>query len=366
MKRRHAMPFGAEVRDGSAVFRLWAPAARRVDLCLEGAPGQVLSMQPKEDGWYECATRRGRPGSHYRYRIDGDLMVPDPSSRFQPRDVHGPSELIDPCDFDWTDDDWHGRSWEEAVFYELHVGCFTPEGSFAAAAACLPELAELGITAVELMPVADFPGTRNWGYDGALSFAPDSRYGRPEDLKALVARAHALGLMVFLDVVCNHFGPEGNYLGRYAPQFFTERHHTPWGAAINYDGPDSRPVRDFFIHNALYWIEEFHLDGLRLDAVHAILDDSRPDILEEIAAAVAAGPGRERHVHLVLENDDNAARYLRRDGDGRPGAYVAQWNDDIHHALHVLLTGEESGYYADYRDDPAGHLARCLCEGFAY
>ena len=216
------------------------------------------------------------------------------------------------------------------------------------------------------MLVADFAGRRGWGYDGVLPFAPDAAYGRPEDLKRLVAQAHARGLMVFLDVVYNHFGPEGNYLHAYAPQFFTERHHTPWGAAINFDGPDARPVRDFVIHNALYWLEEYHLDGLRLDAVHAIRDDSRPDVLTELAAAVRAGPGRERHVHLMLENDSNQSRYLERAPDGTARWYDAQWNDDLHHAFHVHLTGESDGYYADYADDPTRLLGRCLAEGYAY
>ncbi|MFA6973089.1 MAG: malto-oligosyltrehalose trehalohydrolase, partial [Gallionella sp.] len=224
----------------------------------------------------------------------------------------------------------------------------------------LDYLVELGITAIELMPVADFPGTRNWGYDGVLLFAPDSSYGTPDDLKALVQAAHARGLMVLLDVVYNHFGPDGNYLHSYAQQFFSERHHTPWGAAINFDGDGSRTVRDFFIHNALYWLEEYHFDGLRLDAVHAIIDDSRPDIVEELAAAVQAGPGQTRKVHLILENDANTARYLKL------GTIAAQWNDDIHHALHCLLTGERDGYYADYAYRPTRHLARCLAEGFAF
>jgi 1,4-alpha-glucan branching enzyme/maltooligosyltrehalose trehalohydrolase len=216
------------------------------------------------------------------------------------------------------------------------------------------------------MPVADFPGDRNWGYDGVLPYAPDSRYGRPNDLKALVQAAHARGIMVLLDVVYNHFGPEGNYLHLYARPFFTEHHHTPWGAAINFDGAGSRPVREFFIHNALYWLQEYYLDGLRLDAVHAIIDDSSPHILVEMAERVRAQIDPQRHVHLILENDANQARYLGRMGDGRNGGYKAQWNDDIHHALHVLATGEKDGYYADYADDPVRHLGRCLAEGFAY
>jgi malto-oligosyltrehalose trehalohydrolase len=216
------------------------------------------------------------------------------------------------------------------------------------------------------MPVADFPGQRNWGYDGVYPFAPDSAYGRPDDLKQLVQSAHARGIMVLLDVVYNHLGPEGNYLNRYAPQFFTNRHRTPWGSAINFDGAESRTVRDFFIHNALYWLTEYHLDGLRLDAVHAIMDDSTPQILAELAGAVRAAVGENRHVHLILENDDNQSRYLRRTGDCKPREYTAQWNDDVHHALHVLITGEHDGYYADYSSRPLQHLGRCLVGGFAY
>ncbi len=367
-RRTHPMPFGAELQaDARVRFRLWAPGAGRVELVLERDGGQsLLTMEPAGDGWVELVTAEARAGSLYRYRIDGDQWVPDPASRFQPQDVHGPSEVVDPDSFLWRDDGWQGRPWEEAVLYELHLGTFSPEGTFAGAASRLDHLAELGVTAIELMPVADFPGRRNWGYDGVLPFAPDSGYGRPEDLKALIQSAHQRGLMVFLDVVYNHFGPEGNYLHLYAPAFFTERHQTPWGAGINFDGADSRAVRDFFIQNALYWLTEYRFDGLRLDAVHAIADDSRPDFLTELADAVRVGPGSERPVHLVLENDHNAARYLERGGDGRPRWYVAQWNDDCHHASHLLATGEDDGYYVDYADQPARHLGRCLAEGFAY
>lgn len=366
--RAHWMPFGAEVRtEGDVRFRLWAPQARRVDLCLEAPHAeQRISMQGRAGGWFEVITDRAMAGSHYRFQVDGDMRVPDPASRFQPLDVHGPSEVIDPRDFRWQDLGWRGRPWEEVVIYELHVGSFTSEGTFQAVKRRLDYLQDLGVTAIELMPVSDFPGARNWGYDGVLPFAPDSRYGRPDDLKELIETAHGKGLMVFLDVVYNHFGPEGNYLHVYAPAFFTDRHRTPWGAAINYDGENSRTVRDFFVQNALFWLEEYHFDGLRLDAVHAIADDSQPDVLEELAVAVQQGPGADREVHLVLENDNNAAHYLRRNGSGRPLYYVAQWNDDIHHALHVLLTGETSGYYSDYADDPCRHLGRCLTEGFAY
>ena len=368
------MPFGAEVmEDGGVRFALWAPAADRVDLCLrdEGRP-LALPMTAGDDGWFELRTRRARAGSSYRYRIDGGPLVPDPAARFQPGDVHGDSEVIDPRAHAWRDGAWRGRAWEEAVIYELHVGAFTPAGTFAGAAEKLDHLRALGVTAVELMPVADFPGARNWGYDGVLLYAPDARYGRPEDLKALIDAAHARGMMVFLDVVYNHFGPEGNYLHGYAPQFFTERRHTPWGAAIDFDGAGSRTVREFYVHNALYWLDEYRFDGLRLDAVHAILDDSEPHILDEIAARVRARFDGERDVHLVLENDDNAARYLApraRAGDGdaaRGGHYDAQWNDDFHHAVHVLLTGETGGYYGDYADAPLRHLGRCLAQGFAW
>lgn len=360
----HAMPFGAEIlADGNVRFRLWAPEAKSVDVCLEGACLPLLRL---ENGWFERISPEASAGSLYHFQIDGKAKVPDPASRFQPHDVHGPSEVIDPCAFQWNDKDWRGRPWEEAVLYELHVGTFTSEGTFQSVEQKLDYLRALGVTAIEFMPVADFSGKRNWGYDGVLPFAPDSSYGRPEDLKRLVQAAHTRGLMVFLDVVYNHFGPEGNYLHLYAAQFFTNRHRTPWGDAINFDGPDSRVVRDFFIHNALYWLEEFHFDGLRLDAVHAIIDESQPDILTELAQSVRERFGQERFVHLILENVENNARYLSRDPSGAVRLYDAQWNDDIHHAVHVLLTGESDGYYADYSPDPMRHLCRCLTEGFAY
>lgn len=368
MQRRHPMPFGAEVLgDGGVQFRLWAPGATRVDLCLErGAPDAILPMECEPKGWFSLTTEEAESGTRYRYRIDGGLRVPDPASRFQPEDVHGPSQVVDPRSWRWTDADWRGRAWEETVLYELHVGAFSAEGTFAAVTQRLGYLADLGVTAIELMPLADFPGERNWGYDGVLPFAPDSSYGPPEDLKALIQAAHGKGLMVFLDVVYNHFGPDGNYLHLYAPQFFNQKHHTPWGAAINFDGPDSETVRRFFVHNALYWLEEYHFDGLRLDAVDTIVDDSFPDILEELAAAVHQGPGLERAVHLVLENDNNATHYLSRDENRHPRQFVAQWNDDFHHASHSLLTGESGGCYADFSDRPVWYLGRCLAQGFGY
>ena len=343
------MPFGAEVLAGGGVrFRLWAPAARKVELVVAGKSKPVNAVG---DGWFELIDRDSAAGTLYQYRIDGRQLVPDPASRFQPQDVDGPSEVIDPSRYPWKDAGWRGRPWQEAVIYELHLGTFTPEGTYAAARGKLNHLKEHGITAIELMPLSDFAGKRNWGYDGVLPYAPDNAYGRPEELEALVEAAHQAGLMVFLDVVYNHFGPKGNYLGLYAPDFFTDRYNTPWGAAINFE---NEVVRQYFLHNVLYWLEEYHFDGLRFDAVHAIIDHSPRHILDDIRDAV---PARK---HLVLENDANQARFVG------PGRYNAQWNDDSHHAYHVAATGESDGYYISYVDAPVRHLARCLAEGFAY
>src|SRR6185437_10073721 len=366
MRRKHAMPFGAQfLDDGRVRFRLWAPKAKRVDLCLE--QGRNSSSLIKHDGgWFEFIASAVPAGTRYMFQIDDGQAVPDPASRFQPEDVHGPSEVVDPSAFEWQDDDWAGMDWNEAVIYELHVGTFTPEGTFGGVESKLDYLRDLGVTAIELMPLSDFPGKRNWGYDGVLSYAPDSSYGSPEDLKRLVQAAHSKRLMIFLDVVYNHFGPDGNYLRLYAPEFFTDRHCTPWGEGINFDGPQSRVVRDYFIHNALYWLEEYHFDGLRFDAVHAIADDSKPDILTELAEAVRTRFEGKRKVHLILENEANAAKYLERNRNLRPKLYDAQWDDDIHHALHVLLTGEADGYYSDYAKNPITQLGRCLAEGFAF
>ena len=360
--RRHLMPHGAEWSPETGTrFRLWAPAHARIDLVLDKTPARP--MQTLADGWHELTLPEASPGMRYRFRLPDGLEVPDPASRFQPEDVHGPSQVIDPAAYAWQADDWHGRPWHEAVIYELHIGAFTPEGTFRAAIGKLDHLVSLGVNAIEIMPVADFPGRRNWGYDGVLLYAPDSSYGRPEDFKALVDAAHARGVSVLLDVVYNHFGPEGNYLSTYAPGVFTERHHTPWGAAINYDGPQSAPVRDFVIHNALYWIEEFNLDGLRLDAVHAIVDDSDRHLLREIAERVRAAA--DRPVHLILENENNGSALLRRRPDGSPETYTAQWNDDVHHVLHVAASGEDKGYYVAYKGETE-LLGRALAEGFAY
>ena len=336
----------ARVAAGRWRFTLWAPGAETVRLEIDGRP--PLAMAAAGEGWH-AAEAEAEPGTRYRFRVSPNLAVPDPASRAQAGDVHGWSLVVDPGGYDWRCTDWQGRPWEEAVVYELHAGLL---GGFAGVAEELPRLAELGVTAVELMPVAAFSGTRNWGYDGVLPYAPASAYGSPDDLKALVDRAHALDLMVLLDVVYNHFGPDGNYLGAYAPDFFHPEEHTPWGAAIAFD---REPVRRFFIDNALMWLDEYRLDGLRLDAVHAIGDPTfLGDLAEEVRRATEG-----RRVHLVLENEANDARRLERD-------YAAQWNDDFHNVAHVLLTGETSAYYADFAEAPAEKLARCLEEGFIY
>jgi len=334
-----------------------------VSLQIEAGDTAVLPMVCGPDGWFTLSTALARPGALYRYLIDGRAF-PDPASRYQPDGVHGPSEVIDAEAYEWSDVDWRGRRWEEVVIYELHLGTFSDTGDFAGAVRHLDHIADLGVTAVELMPIAAFPGGRDWGYDGAFLYAPAFAYGRPDDLKRLVEACHRRGLAIFLDVVYNHFGPEGNYLSAIAPDFFTDRHETRWGAAIDFSGPNSQPVREFFINNALYWLEEFHLDGLRVDAVHAVFDDSEPDIISAIAVAIRQRiNGRE--VHLVLENDRNQTSYLRRI-NCRPTGYTAQWNDDLHHVLHVLVTGDTTGYYGDYADEPVKHLGRALAEGLAY
>jgi maltooligosyltrehalose trehalohydrolase len=363
MRCRHAMPFGATLdRDGRAVWRLWAPSARQVELLLlvPDAEPVALAAGDAGQGWAQVVRDQVAAGQCYQWRIDGDLVVPDPASRWNPGGPHGPSVLIDPTTFEW-DADWRGRPWTDAVFYQLHVATFTPQGSLDAAAAQLERLAGLGITAVQLMPLGDWPGRFGWGYDGVLPYAPFHGYGDPGALKRFVQTAHRLGLMVFGDVIYNHFGPDGNYLHAYARPFFSAHHRTAWGPAINYDGPDAGTVREFVIHNALYWLEEFRFDGLRLDAVHAMRDDGPLHILDELSQRVrAAFP--DRHVHLVLENDSNDRQRLSARPE--PGRYDGQWNGDVHHALHVLLTGEHDGYYAEYTD-PVAQLGRSLAHGFA-
>ncbi|NTF46601.1 malto-oligosyltrehalose trehalohydrolase [Rhizobium sp. AC27/96] len=352
--------FGPNINDDTVIFRLWAPLAERVSVRIEHR-GE-WEMQPSEQGWHVAEIADARPGDLYKFILADGLEVPDPASRFQPHDVHGPSELIDP-EFNWQMQDWNGRPWEEIVIYELHVGAFTQAGTFLSTIEKLDHLQKLGITAIQLMPLSDFPGRYGWGYDGVLPYAPDSSYGRPVDLKRLVDAAHARGICIFLDVVYNHFGPDGNELPAYAP-IFSDRHKTPWGYGLNYDGEDSRFVRDFVVQNAIYWLSEFRMDGLRLDAVHAIKDDSDRHILHELADSVRLAVP-ERHIHLILENEDNNSDLLAREPSGAPRHFTAQWNDDIHHGLHVAATGETFGYYGDYTDYRSC-LGRALAEGFAF
>ncbi|MBC3300800.1 malto-oligosyltrehalose trehalohydrolase [Pseudomonas sp. SWRI18] len=343
-------PHGAIMLDAQHTrFALWAPDAFYVSVELEG--GKSVAMLPQAEGWFE--TEIACPaGTRYRFNIDGEKDVPDPASRAQASDVHGWSVVVDPLAYQWRNANWQGRLWHEAVIYELHVGAM---GGYAGVEKHLPRLAELGVTAIELMPLAQFPGERNWGYDGVLPYAPQASYGTPEQLKHLIDSAHEHGLAVILDVVYNHFGPDGNYLGQYAKGFFQEDVHTPWGAGIDFN---RRQVRDFFLDNALMWLLEYRFDGLRLDAVHAI---DNPDFLRELAHRVREQVDAGRHVWLMLENELNQASLLQDDRD-----FDAQWNDDFHNVMHVLLTGETDAYYSDFAEEPTAKLARCLGEGFIY
>ncbi|MFS8145226.1 malto-oligosyltrehalose trehalohydrolase [Rhizobium sp. BR 249] len=355
------MTFGPAFTEEGILFRLWAPLHESVSLKIESAG--LLPMQAAEDGWHHCLVSGARAGARYRFILPDGLEIPDPASRFQPQDVHGPSEVIDLSAYRWRTGDWTGRPWEEMVIYEMHIGCFTPEGTFKAAIERLDHLRELGVTALQIMPLSDFPGRYSWGYDGVLPYAPDSSYGRPEDFMALVDAAHARGISVFLDVVYNHFGPDGNYIPSYAP-LFTDHHKTPWGHGINYDSDGSQMIREFIIENALYWLTEFRLDGFRFDAVHAIRDDSDEHLLHALARRVRAAAGG-RHIHLIVENEENDSDLLKRDERGEARLFTAQWNDDMHHVLHIAATGETFGYYADYAGD-AGRLGRALAEGFVF
>jgi maltooligosyltrehalose trehalohydrolase len=347
--------------DGSTTFRLWAPAIEQV--CLHVlARGKSLTLEQVGDGWHELRTDAVAVGGGYQFEMPDGLRVPDPASRAQAGDVHGPSVLVGPDAYTWQAQSWRGRPWSDAVVYELHPGTFTEAGTFAGISDKLAHLVDLGVTAIELMPIAQFMGRRGWGYDGVLMYAPHNAYGSPDDLRALIDEAHTRGLMVLLDVVYNHFGPDGNYLHVYAPEFFNTERHTPWGAAIDYT---REPVRRFAIENALYWLDAFRFDGLRLDAINQIRDPSEEHVLERLAREVrAAFPGR--HIHLTTEDDRNVVHLHRRDDQGRPTLYTGEWNDDMHHVFHVLATGEDDGYYQDYSDDPAGKLVRGLAEGYVY
>ncbi|UWU95571.1 malto-oligosyltrehalose trehalohydrolase [Bradyrhizobium sp. CB1015] len=355
--RRH----GPQIVDHGVSFNLWAPTARSVELLESGQPPR--RMPRDADGWCQLLSRTARAGTRYQFRINDDLVVPDPASCFQPDDVGAPSEVVDTAAL--RDPVLYpGRPWAEAVIYELHVGTFSEEGTYAGVEKKLPYLRDLGVTAIELMPLNDVPGRHNWGYDGVLLNAPNARYGRPEDLKRLLRAAHALDIMVYLDVVYNHFGPQLNYLHLYAENFFSPRHATGWGPAVNLEGTDGEFVRGFLIENALMWLRDYGVDGLRFDAVHALKDDSKRHFLVELAEALRSQLAGRR-VHLMLENEANQAHLLAR-SQGRATYYDAQWGDDFHNALHVLLTGEDEGYYRAFADKPLEHLARSLTEGFAY
>ncbi|MDX5400886.1 MAG: malto-oligosyltrehalose trehalohydrolase, partial [Rhodobacterales bacterium] len=319
MKRVFTKSWGAEIVEGGTRFRLWAPAQDRLYLRCDGTDHP---MKAAADGWFDVTLPGVGAGCEYGFVLDSGQVIPDPAARAQVGDVHGPSRVIDPGGFDWTP--WRGRDWEEAVILEVHIGTFTPEGTFRAAIEKLPHLVKTGITVLEIMPVAQFAGNRGWGYDGVLPYAPHPAYGTPEDMKALIEAAHRHGLMVLLDVVYNHFGPEGNYLAAYAPDFFDKTRQTPWGDAIAYDRD---PVRRFFVENALYWLDEYHLDGLRLDAIDHVRDPASPDILTEIAQQVRA---RFPHAHLTTEDSRNITHLHERDSEGRPRLYTGEWNDDFH------------------------------------
>ncbi len=349
-------PIGAEpLETGGVHFRVWAPRRQAVEVVLEsGGEGNGKSLihplTAEGSGYFSGTVAEAGPGTLYRYRLDGDAAFPDPASRFQPDGPHGPSQVIDPDTFAWTDRDWRGPAFEGQVFYELHIGTFTPEGTWRAAAEWLPSLVELGITVLEVMPVADFSGTFGWGYDGVNLYAPTRLYGTPDDMRGFVDRAHSLGLAVILDVVYNHLGPDGNYLALYSEDYFTDRHETDWGRPINFDDENSGPVREFFAENAGYWIDEYHLDGLRLDATQNIYDDSPEHILTMIGRRAHAA-ARGRRILLTAENEEQQVRLIQPVERGGYGLDMI-WNDDFHHSARVAATGRSEGYYTDYRGAP--------------
>lgn len=362
MSTHRRLPIGAEPATGGTHFRVWAPRRTTVEV-LETGSGRATALSPEPGGYFAGLVRDAVAGTQYRYRLDGGDAFPDPASRYQPDGPHGPSEVVDPAGFRWSDDDWTGLVLEGQVMYELHVGAFTPEGTWAAAAGQLAELAAAGITAIEVMPVADFPGRFGWGYDGVNLFAPTRLYGRPDDFRAFVGAAHRAGLGVILDVVYNHLGPDGNYLREFSEHYFTSTRTTEWGEALNFDGGESGPVRELFLANARHWIGEYHLDGLRLDATQAIVDDSAEHILTAIGRVAREAAG-QRHIILAAENepqDASLVRPLERGGKGLD----ALWNDDFHHSAAVALCGRDEAYYTDYRGAPQEFLSMAKW-GFLY
>lgn len=352
--------WGAEfIADGTVRFRLWATGQENVSLRLAG---QTVNMDPIGDGWFDVTVTGVAPGAEYQFVLADGRAVADPASRGQLSDVNGPSLVVDPARYVWQNTGWKGRRWEEAVVYELHIGTFTPQGTFQAAMEKLPYLAELGITMIEVMPVSQFGGNRGWGYDGVLLYAPHSAYGSPDDFKAFIDTAHGFGLSVVLDIVLNHFGPEGNYLPLLSPDFFHKARMTPWGAGIAYDVD---AVRQYIAQAPLYWLQEFNLDGLRFDAIDQIEDDSDPHILVEIAQRIRAEI-TDRPIHLTTEDCRNITSLHPRDADGAAPLFTGEWNDDFHNAVHVFATGETHAYYQDFAEAPEKWLARVLTEGFAY
>ncbi len=345
---------GAEIlSEGGVHFRVWAPRRRAVQVVLESGPGagQQIALAPENDGYFSGTYPAAAKGTLYRYRLDDSTtLYPDPASRFQPQGPHGPSEVVSALDYQWTDSGWKGCPVDGQVIYEMHIGTFTQEGTWDAATSELPALAELGITVIEVMPIADFPGTFGWGYDGVNLFAPTRLYGRPDDLRRFVDRAHALGIGVILDVVYNHFGPDGNYLKEFAPAYFSDRYKNEWGEAINFDGPDATPVRDFFAANAAYWIDEFHMDGLRLDATQQIFDSSLENILTVVGRRMREA-AKGRATILVAENEPQHVKLVKPIDQGGYGLDML-WNDDYHHSAMVVLSGHNEAYYTDYHGTP--------------
>ncbi|HXM92987.1 MAG TPA: malto-oligosyltrehalose trehalohydrolase [Candidatus Dormibacteraeota bacterium] len=362
-KIRNSYLGATRLPDGDWQFLVWAPNTLKLDLHLLGAREYVLPLERDDFGYFSTRVDKIETNALYFYRFADGRERPDPASRFQPQGVHGPSQVVNFRDFQWTDAAWKGRAFEKSIFYELHVGTYTPEGSFKALIPHLESLVELGVTTIELMPIGQFPGSRNWGYDGVHPFAPQNTYGGPQGLQRLVDAAHGRGLAVALDVVYNHLGPEGNYFHEYGP-YFTDRYKTPWGKAINFDDADSDHVRRFFIENAIYWLEEYHLDALRLDAIHSIFDFSASHFLADLQDSVHSLEERiGRQIHLIAESDLNDSRILRPPSQGGYGLQ-AQWSDDFHHSLHCLLTEERAGYYSDFGD--VHHLVETLKNGWYY
>ena len=362
----YTLPIGAQPDRLGTRFRVWAANVPRVELLIyDGdAVSAQYEMQPQGDGYFEAYLAGMGAGTRYAYSLDGGDPRPDPASRFQPDGVHGPSQVVDPAAFTWTDEQWRGIPLEEAIFYEVHIGTATPEGTFDSLINRLDDIVSLGVTAIEIMPIADFPGNRNWGYDGVSLFAPANAYGGPEALRRLVNAAHARGLAVVLDIVYNHLGPDGNYLQQFSTQYFTSHHKTPWGDALNFDTEGSQQVRDFFAADACYWANEYHLDGFRLDATHAIKDDSTPHILAEIVSRVRESLPNDRHFLFVAEDERNEPKLVRPVSAGGYGL-DAVWADDFHHEVRVALTGENEGYYADFSGSMAD-LAYTLQHGWFF